>query len=84
MTKADREYIEMASTLAAQKAVKDLACNNHNERIGEVEKAVFNGVKEKSEQNAKDVRINRRFLFFGIGILFLTVIGTFITNNLLN
>lgn len=83
MTKADREYIEMAATLAAQKAVKDLACNSHSERIGEVEKVVFNGIKEKSEQNARGVRANRKFLFYGIGMLFLTMVGTFIVNNLL-
>ncbi len=83
MTKTDREFVEMASTLAAQKVVRDLPCNSNNKRIGEIEKVVFNGLGDKIKENGKGVKINRRFIFFGIGILFLTVIGTFITNSFL-
>ena len=82
MTKADKEYIEMASTLSAQKAVKDLACNNHNGRIGEIEQVVFNGLGDKVKDNSKGIKSNRKFLFFGIGILFLTVVAGAIANNL--
>lgn len=81
VTKTDREYIDMAATLAAQKVVKDLACNNHNSRIGEVEKVVFNGVKERGEHNERNIRTNRKFLFYGIGFLFLGVVAAFIRNS---
>ena len=81
MTKTDREYIDMAATLAAQKVVKDLACNSHNNRIGKMEKVVFNGVKEKGEQNEQNIQTNRKFLFYGIGFLFLGVVAAFIRNS---
>ncbi|KKN05479.1 hypothetical protein LCGC14_1086860 [marine sediment metagenome] len=83
MTKTDREFVEMASTLAAQKVVKDLPCNSNGKRIGEIETVVFNGFEDKIKENGNGVKTNRRFIFFGIGILFLTVIGTFITSNFL-
>ncbi len=84
MTKADKEYIEMASTLAAQKVVKDLPCNNHSERIREMEQVVFNGLSDMGKENRKGIRTNRKFLFLGIGILFLTVVGTFLTGNFIH
>ena len=78
MTKADKEYIEMAATLAAQKVMsemkKELNCAENTKSITEM--------RPQMNQNTKGVRSNRKFLFFGIAILFLTLIGSAIANNL--
>ena len=74
MTKQDKEYIQIAARLAAQEVVKDLNCTDHAERLATVE--------TRSEQNCKGVKSNRKFIFFGIGILFLTVIGTGIVSHI--
>ena len=72
MTKQDKEYIQIAARLAAHDVAKELNCTDHEKRLATVETL--------SKINCKGVKSNRKFIFFGIGILFLTAVGTGIAN----
>lgn len=82
MTKTDREYVDLTAKLAAQEAVKEMVgelhCRENSQNIATALGEIANNQKHINN-NKKDVRANRMFLFFGIGVLFLSVIATFIT-----
>ena len=74
MTKQDEKYIQIAAKLAAHEVAKELNCTDHEKRLATVE--------ERSEHNCIGVKSNRRFIFFGLGLLFLTAVGTGIADYL--
>ena len=77
MTKADREYVEVAAELAASKAVNkmktELNCENHTKTIAGME-PVISG-------NTKGIKAVRKMVFWMLAVLLVTFVGSAIAAN---
>lgn len=72
MTKSEKEYVDMASKLAAQEAVKELTktlrCNDHGSDL-KVMKSTMKDNKNHIEENREHGTNDRRMIITGIAIL---------------
>lgn len=79
MTSSEKHYVDLTAKVTAQEAVKEfrltLNCDNHNDRIGDLEKVVHNGIKNKAKDNANSIRALRRFMFWAIMSIVLVMAG---------
>ena len=79
MTTNDREYIELTAKVTAQEAVKEfrltLNCDTNAGRISELEQTVNNGLKDRTVENSKGLRVMRKFIFWAVTSIVILMAG---------
>ncbi len=79
MTSSEKKYVDLTAKVTAQEAVKEfratLNCDNHNDRLGDLEQIVHNGIKDKTEDNARGIRSLRKFMSLALMSIILLMIG---------
>lgn len=79
MTKAEKEYVDMASKLAAQEAVKELTktlqCTSHGADLKEM-KSTSKDNKDHIKENREHGTNDRKMIIAGVAIL---IVGEIVT-----